>query len=68
MGAIFQKLSARGEKSSTADTGSFSATGRHLRRAQSAISQSIATLESVQGVRLFDRSCSSDVTEKRIVM
>lgn len=39
-----------------ADTGSFSATGRHLRRAQSAISQSIATLESVQGVRLFDRS------------
>lgn len=39
-----------------ADTGSFSATGRHLRRAQSAISQSIATLESVQGVTLFDRS------------
>lgn len=39
-----------------ADTGSFSAAGRHLRRAQSAISQSIAALESVQGVKLFDRS------------
>ncbi|KRP45858.1 DNA-binding transcriptional regulator, LysR family [Pseudomonas libanensis] len=39
-----------------ADTGSFSATGRQLRRAQSAISQSVATLESVQGVQLFDRS------------
>lgn len=39
-----------------ADTGSFSATGRLLRRAQSAISQSVATLESLQGVVLFDRS------------
>lgn len=39
-----------------ADTGSFSATGRTLGRVQSAISQTIATLESVQGVALFDRS------------
>ncbi len=39
-----------------ADTGSFSAAGRELRRAQSAISQAIATLEHVQGVTLFDRS------------
>lgn len=39
-----------------ADTGSFSATGRKLRRAQSAISQSVATLETLQGVTLFDRS------------
>ncbi|WP_101926873.1 MULTISPECIES: LysR family transcriptional regulator [Luteimonas] len=39
-----------------ADTGSFSAAGRALGRVQSAISQSIATLEHVQGVSLFDRS------------
>lgn len=39
-----------------ADTGSFSATGRKLGRVQSAISQTIATLEDVQGVALFDRS------------
>lgn len=39
-----------------ADTGSFSATGRQLGRVQSAISQTIATLENVQGVTLFDRS------------
>ncbi|MBX3657375.1 MAG: LysR family transcriptional regulator [Ramlibacter sp.] len=39
-----------------ADTGSFSAAGRQLLRAQSAISQAIATLEALQGVRLFDRS------------
>ncbi|MFZ6681802.1 LysR family transcriptional regulator [Undibacterium sp. Tian12W] len=39
-----------------ADTGSFSATGRKLGRVQSAISQSISTLEDVQGVALFDRS------------
>ena len=39
-----------------ADTGSFSAAGRQLRRAQSAISQSVATLEDAQGVLLFDRS------------
>ena len=38
-----------------ADAGSFSAAGRQLRRAQSAISQAIATLEHVQGVTLFDR-------------
>lgn len=38
-----------------ADEGSFSAAGRSLRRAQSAISQSVATLEAVQGVTLFDR-------------
>ena len=38
-----------------ADTGSFSAAGRTLARAQSAISQAIATLESTQGVSLFDR-------------
>ena len=38
------------------DTGSFSAAGRKLRRAQSAISQSVHTLEDVQGVLLFDRS------------
>ncbi|ATB37233.1 LysR family transcriptional regulator [Cystobacter fuscus] len=39
-----------------ADTGSFSAAGRELRRAQSAISQAVATLENLQGVLLFDRS------------
>ncbi len=39
-----------------ADEGSFSAAGRRLARAQSAISQSVATLEAVQGVSLFDRS------------
>ena len=39
-----------------ADTGSFSAAGRKFGRAQSAISQALATLESVQGVALFDRS------------
>ena len=39
-----------------ADTGSFSAAGRRLGRAQSAISQAIATLEHVQGVTLFDRA------------
>lgn len=39
-----------------ADTGSFSAAGRQLGRAQSAMSQAIATLEAIQGVYLFDRS------------
>ncbi len=39
-----------------AETGSFSAAGRSLGRAQSAISQAVATLEDVQGVTLFDRS------------
>ena len=38
-----------------ADTGSFSAASRELRRAQSAISQAVANLEGVQGVELFDR-------------
>jgi len=38
------------------DVGSFSAAARRLRRAQSAISQAVATLEELQGVRLFDRS------------
>jgi DNA-binding transcriptional LysR family regulator len=40
---------------SIADTGSFSAAARKLRRAQSAISQAVATLEDMQGVLLFDR-------------
>ena len=39
-----------------AETGSFSAAGRKLGRAQSAISQAVATLEDMQGVTLFDRS------------
>ncbi len=39
-----------------ADTGSFSAAGRQLGRVQSAISQTVAALESIQGVALFDRS------------
>ena len=39
-----------------ADTGSFSAAGRKLYRAQSSISQAVAALEQVQGVLLFDRS------------
>ncbi len=39
-----------------ADTGSFSAAGRRLGRAQSAISQAVATLEGIQGVALFDRA------------
>jgi DNA-binding transcriptional LysR family regulator len=39
-----------------ADVGSFSAAGRSLGRAQSAISQAIAALEATQGVSLFDRS------------
>lgn len=39
-----------------AETGSFSAAGRRLGRAQSAISQAVATLENIQGVVLFDRS------------
>src|SRR5262245_36960268 len=38
-----------------ADEGSFSAAARKLRRAQSAISQAVATLEELQDVRLFDR-------------
>jgi DNA-binding transcriptional LysR family regulator len=38
------------------DEGSFSAAGRKLRRAQSAVSQTLANLEAQIGVRLFDRS------------
>lgn len=38
------------------DAGSFSAAARALGRAQSAISQAVATLEELQGVTLFDRS------------
>ena len=38
-----------------ADEGSFSAAGRSLRRAQSVVSQVIATLEGQLGVPLFDR-------------
>ena len=38
-----------------AETGSFSAAGRRLGRVQSAISQTVAGLEAVQGVLLFDR-------------
>lgn len=44
-----------------ADTGSFSAAGRKLRRVQSAISQSVRTLEMTQGVALFDRSTKTPV-------
>ena len=39
-----------------AETGSFSAAGRELRRAQSAISQAVATIEGAHGVTLFARS------------
>lgn len=39
-----------------ADTGSFTAAGKSLRRVQSAISQSVKALEDAQGVELFDRS------------
>lgn len=39
-----------------ADTGSFSAAGRKLGRVQSAISQTVATLEDTQSLTLFDRS------------
>src|SRR5258706_2986466 len=39
-----------------ADSGSFSAAGRRLRRAQSLVSQTIANLEADLGVELFDRA------------
>src|SRR5882762_9273173 len=39
-----------------AETGSFSAAGRKLRRAQSVVSQSLANLEAQLGVKLFDRT------------
>lgn len=38
------------------DTGSFSAAGRKLGRAQSLVSQSMANLETQSGIKLFDRS------------
>ena len=38
------------------ETGTFSAAGRKLQRAQSAISHAVQTLESLQRVQLFDRS------------
>src|SRR5439155_439063 len=38
------------------DEGSFSAAGRKVRRAQSAVSQTLANLEAQLGVKLFDRS------------
>ena len=38
------------------ETGSFSAAGRRIGRAQSAISQAVAGLEATQGVQFFDRS------------
>jgi len=39
-----------------AEQGSFSAAARHLRRAQSAVSNAIVNLEAALGVALFDRS------------
>jgi DNA-binding transcriptional LysR family regulator len=39
-----------------ADSGSFSAAGRNLRRVQSAVSQTMQALETTLGVTLFDRS------------
>ena len=41
---------------SVADTGSFSAAGRRLGRVQSAISQTVATVEFLQNVQIFDRT------------
>ncbi|MEM8572699.1 MAG: LysR family transcriptional regulator [Pseudomonadota bacterium] len=38
------------------DEGSFSAAARALGRVQSAISQSVSTIEEIQGVTIFDRS------------
>jgi DNA-binding transcriptional LysR family regulator len=38
------------------DAGSFSAAGRRLRRAQSVVSQTLASMEIQIGVKLFDRS------------
>src|SRR5258706_8935205 len=44
-----------------AETGSFSAAGRKLRRAQSLVSQSVANLEGQLKVKLFDRSAKYPV-------
>ena len=38
-----------------AETGSFSAAGRKLGRAQSVVSQNLANLETQLGIQLFDR-------------
>ena len=43
------------------ETGSFSAAGRKLQRAQSAISHAVQTLETMQRVQLFDRSARAPV-------
>ena len=43
------------------ETGSFSAAGRKLQRAQSAISHAVQTLENMQRVQLFDRSARAPV-------
>lgn len=48
-----------------ADTGSFSAAGRQLGRAQSVVSQTVANLESLIGVSLFDRSARYPVLTKQ---
>jgi DNA-binding transcriptional LysR family regulator len=44
-----------------ADAGSFSAAARRLHRAQSVVSQTVANLEALVGIRLFDRSHRSPV-------
>src|SRR5258708_15459218 len=44
-----------------AETGSFSAAGRKLRRAQSLVSQTVANLEGQLKLRLFDRSAKYPV-------
>jgi DNA-binding transcriptional LysR family regulator len=43
------------------ETGSFSAAGRKLQRAQSAISHAVQTLENMQRLQLFDRSARAPV-------
>jgi DNA-binding transcriptional LysR family regulator len=43
------------------ETGSFSAAGRKLQRAQSAISHAVQSLETLQSVQLFDRSARTPV-------
>src|ERR1700716_1323446 len=48
-----------------ADTGSFSAGARQLRRAQSVVSPTLANLESQLRVKLFDRSRRSPVLTKQ---
>ena len=45
-----------------ADTGSFSAAGRRLNRAQSVISYSIANLEAQLGLKLFEREGTREPT------